>query len=120
MELPTSNFAASSLLVLFIPSHDRNGNVIDHEFWVDEALNWCGRNFGGATAFPQGRGVWRDDSLGGKLHFDNPTIVQCYTTLALIETNATELTKFLRRLGQEANQAAVGWVINDIYYEYRF
>ena len=47
--------AASTLLVLFIPSRDRNDRAIDQAHWVDEALNALGTLFGGATAFPQGK-----------------------------------------------------------------
>jgi hypothetical protein len=68
--------SASTTLVLFVPSVDRDGESIDQEHWVAEALAVLGRLFGGATAFPQGRGVWRDDERGGQLIFDAPVIVQ--------------------------------------------
>ena len=48
--------AASTLLVLFIPSKDRSNVRIDQAYWVGEALRVLGTLFGGATAFPQGRG----------------------------------------------------------------
>ena len=69
--------SASTLLVLFIPSHDRFDRPIDQAHWVQESLSVLGTPFGGATAFPQGRGVWRDDAQGGKLLFDTPVIIQC-------------------------------------------
>lgn len=47
---------ASTLLVLFIPSRDRNDGAIDQGSWVDGALRTLGTLFGGATAFPQGKG----------------------------------------------------------------
>ena len=47
--------------------------------------------FGGATAFPQGKGVWRDDAQGGKLLFDEPVVIQCYTSEQKIESRADEL-----------------------------
>ncbi len=58
--------AASALLVLFIPSKDRSDNPINQQFWVEEALSTLGTLFGGATAFPQGKGIWRDDAQGGQ------------------------------------------------------
>ena len=61
--------AASTLLVLFIPSKDRSDQPIYQRYWIDEALIVLGTLFGGATAFPQGKGVWRDDAQGGKLLF---------------------------------------------------
>jgi hypothetical protein len=32
-----------------------------------------GNLFGGATAYPRGKGVWRDDEQGGKLPFESPS-----------------------------------------------
>ena len=57
--------AASTLLVLYLPSKDRFDQAIDQGYWVGEALKVLGESFGGATAFPQGKGVWRDDAQGG-------------------------------------------------------
>jgi hypothetical protein len=50
--------SASTTLVLFVPSVDRFEMAVDQEYWVAETLSVFGRLFGGATAFPQGRGVW--------------------------------------------------------------
>jgi hypothetical protein len=63
-ELLGASRAESTLLVLFIPSVDRFSQPIDQEVWVDQALKVLGECFGGATAYPQGRGVWRDDARG--------------------------------------------------------
>jgi hypothetical protein len=61
------------LVVLFIPSVERDGvSVIDQPRWVDAALEMFGRVFGGATAFPKAKGVWRDDEAGGRLVLDEP------------------------------------------------
>jgi hypothetical protein len=84
---------ATTLLVLFIPSKDRTDRPIDQGYWVDETLTALGTLFGGATAFPQGKGVWRDDAQGGKLLFDEPVVIQCYT-----------LSAFVRRFIVEASQ----------------
>lgn len=115
-----ANKAASTLLVLFIPSRDRFDRAIDQNHWVNEALATLGRLFGGATAFPQGRGVWRDDAQGGKLLFDEPVVIQCYTAEELIEQEADNLRDFLHRLGREAQQGAVGFVIDRDYLEIGF
>ncbi len=72
--------SASTLLVLFIPSKDRFDRLIDQAYWTGQALEVLGHLFGGATAFPQGRGVWRDDAQGGKLLYDEPVVIQCYTS----------------------------------------
>jgi hypothetical protein len=112
--------AASSLLVLFIPSKDRGDAPIDQPYWVGEALRVLGKLFGGATAFPQGKGVWRDDAQGGRLLFDEPVVIQCYTSEQILEKNAGALRQFLHRLGQEARQGAIGLVIDGDYLEIGF
>ena len=112
--------AASTLLVLFIPSKDRSNEPIDQAYWVGEALRVLGTLFGGATAFPQGRGVWRDDVQGGALLFDEPVIIQCYTGEQALEQHAPARRDFLHRMGREARQGAVGLVIDRDYLEIGF
>jgi hypothetical protein len=111
---------ASTLLVLFIPSKDRHGRPIDQDRWVREALGVLGEHFRGATAFPKGLGVWRDDDQGGKLLFDEPVVIQCYTSEEVLLEHAKTLKKFLERLGKETRQGAVGLVIDQEYLEIRF
>lgn len=106
--------------MLFIPSVDRNEQPVDQERWESAALAILGELFGGATAFPQGRGVWRDDERGGALVYDAPVIVQCYTSFEAIDERADELRKFLLRMGEETHQGAVGFVIDRTYLEIRF
>lgn len=110
----------STVLVLFIPSVDRFSNPIDQEYWVTEALSVLGTLFGGATAFPQGRGVWRDDARRGRLVYDAPVIIQSYRSIEAIDAQAPKLREFLVRMGSEAAQGAVGFVIDRTYLEIRF
>ena len=110
--------SATTLLVLFIPSRDRNQKAtFDQQDWVDAALQTLGGLFGGATAYPQGKGVWRDDARAGNLVYDEPVVVQCYTSQKLIEKQAKKLREFLVRMGTETHQGAVGLVIDDQYLE---
>lgn len=80
-------------------------------------MEFLGRQFGGATAFPQGRGVWRDDRRGGRLVFDEPVIVNCYTNEAALEAGAEQLRDFLVEMGTDTGQGAVGLVIDCDYLE---
>jgi hypothetical protein len=112
--------SASTLLVLFVPSVDRYSKPIAQGRWVDESLKALGELFGGATAFPKGRGVWRDDALGGKLVYDKPVVIQCYTSERLIARSATQLREFLVRMGTETKQGAIGLVIDRDYLEIAF
>ena len=112
--------SASTLVVLFIPSQDRDEEGIDQDYWRDEALAVLGRLFGAATAYPKGKGVWRDDERGGKLLFDEPIVIQCYTSEDAIQRHADVLREFLVRMGTECRQGAVGFVIDRDYLEIRF
>jgi hypothetical protein len=112
--------SASNLVVLFIPSQDRDEKLVDQPAWLEKALRALGILFGGATAYPQGRGVWRDDERGGKLLFDEPIVVHCYTSAAEIRRQAGALREFLVRMGTECRQSAVGFVIDRDYPEIRF
>ena len=110
------------LVVLFVPSVERDGvTAINQEYWVGEALETLGRLFGGATAFPRARGVWRDDERGGVLVKDEPVVLHCYTTPADIgdSDRLSRLGSFCRRMGREAHQGEIGLVIGDEYLAFR-
>jgi len=112
--------AESTLLVLFIPSVDRSGAAIDQDSWVSQALEMLGNESGGATAFPRARGVWRDDERDGQLVFDEPAVIQCYTSEEALEQRAPQLKDFLVTMGRETDQGAVGLVIDRDYLEIQF
>lgn len=110
------------LVVLFVPSVERDGTTpIDQDRWVDAALEMFGRVFGGATAYPKAKGVWRDDERNGALVKDEPVVVHCYTTRTDIEDsrNLAELASFCRTMGRDARQGEVGLVIGDEYFAIR-
>jgi hypothetical protein len=110
------------LLVVFIPSVERDGSTaVDQDRWVREALEMLGRVFGGATAYPRAKGVWRDDDREATLVFDEPVVIHCYTLLEDVENQASlaELGRFCRRMGRETNQGEVGLIIADEYIAIR-
>ncbi|MCY3023546.1 MAG: hypothetical protein NTW87_31585 [Planctomycetota bacterium] len=114
-----SSKTESTLLVLFIPSVDRDGKLCKQETWKNSALILLGELFGGATAFARGEGVWRDDERGQKLVFDQPYIIHCYTNDRDLRQKASDLRAFLVRMGKATNQGAVGLVIDRDYCEIR-
>ena len=106
------------LVVLFVPSADRDGKAVAHQAaWLEEALACLGELYGGATAYPRALGVWRDDERGGVLIKDEPYVLHCYTTPEDIEDERKlkALGAFCRRMGRETNQGEVGLVIGDEY-----
>jgi hypothetical protein len=113
----------STLLVLFIPSADRFGESLgkkEQSRWVRNALLVLGQRMGGATAFPRGLGVWRDDAREGGLVWDKPVLVQCYTTEETLAEHATPLREFMVAMGTKTRQGAIGFVIDRDYYEIGF
>jgi hypothetical protein len=105
-------------VTLFVPSVDREGEPIDQAYWSEQALATFGQLFRGATAFPPGRGVWRDDSRGGELVYDETQMVTSYVPEGAFEDPevATRLGEFLRRMGRDANQGEIGIVIDGTYF----
>ena len=113
----TSLPVGTSLVVVFVPSKDRDGQPIDQEYWVNEVLQTLGRLFRGATAYPRGKGVWRDDQRGGTLLTEEPVIVFSYVADPDLTTAAlADLYQTLSRMGREAKQGEIGVVIDGKYF----
>lgn len=122
MRSPLKGGRKRVLVVLFVPSVERDGTTpIDQDRWVDAALEMFGRVFGGATAYPKAKGIWRDDERDGALVKDEPVVVHCYTTPFDIEDgdNLAKLGGFCRTMGRDARQGEVGLVIGDEYFAIR-
>jgi len=106
----------SEQITIFIPSKDQLWNAIDQDRWADEALATLGRLFRGATAFPPGKGIWRDDDKGGTLLQEITVMIVSYVSKAELDKNLKKLRSFLHRFGREANQGEVGLIISGKYY----
>ncbi|HZY88848.1 MAG TPA: hypothetical protein VFE78_28750 [Gemmataceae bacterium] len=122
-ELLQAATAEASLLVLFIPSADREGDALgkkEQKRWVKRALKLLGGKFGGATAFPRGWGTWRDDAQGGRLVWDKPVLIQCFTDEAALREHTAELRQFLIEMGAGTNQGAVACVLDKTMYQIHF
>lgn len=102
--------------MIFVPSVDRDGRKLKGRSWTRPTLEILGRLFRGATAFPKGLGVWRDDNAAGKLVFDDTTIVFSYIAPSELTKKALQgLREFLHRMGRETNQGEVGLVMDGHY-----
>jgi hypothetical protein len=107
----------TSLLTTFVPSKDRSSQAINQDYWVNEILKTLGTLFRGATAYPRGQGVWRDDAQGGVLIQEEPVIVFCYVAEGSITVAALEeLYRILARMGRETNQGEIGVVLDGKYF----
>jgi hypothetical protein len=104
------------MLILFVPSHQRDKTrLTDQDVWASKALEIMGRLYGGATGFPNLRGIWRDDEDGGKLLDDEPIMIQSLAKRADAEDEAklSELAAFLKLMGKKTKQGAIAIVFND-------
>lgn len=82
------------LVVLFVPSVERDERTpIDQTHWVDAALEMFGRVFGGATAYPKAKGIWRDDERSGALGRTNR--LSCTATRHLRTSMTTTISPSL-------------------------
>lgn len=101
---------------VFVPSVDRHHQPVDQLGCREAALKTLGLLFRGATAFPPGRGVWRDDE-SGDLVFDDTVMVTSYLPADGLDAEALAgLRSFLHRMGRETRQGEIGLVIGDHYY----
>lgn len=115
--LGSRSAVGATQITLFIPSVDRDGHRIDQRSWAKRALTTLALLFRGATAFPPGRGAWRDDERTGKLIFDDTVIVTSYIDSRCLTARALQtLRTFLHQLGREAGQGEVGVVIGSRYH----
>jgi hypothetical protein len=117
--LGANRAVGTSEVLLFVPSVTRDRTPINQKEWVDQALSVMGQLFRGATAFPPGRGVWRDGERGGELVFDDTVMITSYADPEVIasETTLPELRRFLHRMGQEAGQGEVGLLVDGTYFD---
>lgn len=104
---------------VFVPSVDRDEKPIPkgQKYWVEECLRVMGKQFGGATAFPPSRGVWRDDERGGTLVYDETVIVFSYVAEDdLTGEGGQALMEFIKRLGLDGRQGEVGIFVDGRYF----
>lgn len=107
---------ADDTVIVFVPSHERDKTRIQNQdAWASQALDLMGKLYGGATGFPNLRGIWRDDANGGALLDDEPIMIQSLAKRADVENEEklTQLGEFLKLMGKKTKQGAVAVVFND-------
>ena len=106
------------LVILIIPSHDReNKPISDQEFWAEAAMDLFADLYRGATALETFKGVYK--SSDGTILYDKPIMIESYVDRSDLEdpTKLAELLRFIKRMGKKTKQAAVGLVINSVFHE---
>ncbi len=104
-------------VTLVVPSVTRSGDPVDQVYWREATLETFGQLFRGATAYPPGRGVWRDDAADDALVLENIVIVYSIVTSAVLDDEAIikPLVRFIRRLRIETDQGEVFLMIGDLH-----
>lgn len=106
------------LIILIIPSHDKKEEPLkDQDMWASSAMDLFAELYGGATAFQTFAGVYRCND--GRILHDKPILIECYAKRPDVEDRGklTDLLKFIKRMGRETRQAAVGLVVNSVFHE---
>jgi hypothetical protein len=109
------------LLVLFIPSADRDGKTLStQDEWKQNAMQMFGKSYGGATAMPRAEGVWRDDENAGALVLDFPILLHCYMTEEQAQDKKLQakVGAFCRKMGKEMRQGEVVLVLDGVFYSF--
>jgi hypothetical protein len=52
--------AVQDRVTIYIPSRDRNGEPVEFESWVGQAMELLSQIGGGATRMPPAHGAWRN------------------------------------------------------------
>jgi hypothetical protein len=106
------------LVIIFVPSHDKREQPLpDQDQWAHAACNLLGELFNGATAFRALAGVYK--APDGRILQDQPILVESYVEREDLEDvhKLRTLLSFLKRMGRETNQQAVGLVVNHVFHE---
>ncbi len=120
-KIPGATATRRVLLVLFIPSADRDGkNLSNQDEWKGKALEFFGATYGGGTAMARAEGIWRDDGRNGNLVRDFPILLHCYMTQeqAMDKKSLLKLGTFCRKMGKEMDQGEVAVVLDDIFHTF--
>jgi hypothetical protein len=106
-------------ICVFVPSLSRDEQKIDHELWRNETIRLMSKLFGGATTIA-GIGGWLDVEQGGKIKQEPISVVVSFITgKELITKNMVEFKDFLYRMGREAKQGEIGYLVDGVFYRIR-
>ena len=107
------------VVMVYVPSQERDGTSLDHEYWLRQTLEVMTELFGGATA-TLCEGAWRDDDQGGQIKREKVSTVESYMPKSQWNsTNAKALAGFLHRMGREARQGEIGLLVDHEYFPIR-
>jgi hypothetical protein len=110
-----------TLLVLFIPSKDKDGNNLkDQDVWASSAGSLLTELYGGATNMPPAEGRWYNEETRTTIT-ESVILIHCYLRQGAVndEEKYKKVAEFLHRMGKKTKQGEVVFVLGDILYRIR-
>jgi hypothetical protein len=110
--------ATQDRITIYVPSCDRDGNVVDFEPWVKKAMELLSQVGGGATRMPPAQGAWLNPDSGA-LITEDVTLVYSYVDGDALADRLSDIRKLLHEMGHALNQGEVIVEFNDTLYKIR-
>ena len=110
-----------TLLVLFIPSKDKDGNDLnDQDVWASSAGSLLSELYGGATNMPPAEGRWYNEETK-TIITEAVILIHCYLRQGAVHDGEKyrKVAEFLHRMGKQTKQGEVVFVLGDVLYRIR-
>ena len=88
---------------IYVPNHDKDGNAVAQDTWVNKALTLLSDICGGATAMPPIRGAWLN-AASGNLILEEPVLVYTYIDPDEFERRLAEVVQLVQEIGKQTRQ----------------
>lgn len=114
-----SKEATQDLVILAVPSHDRNNKLLSEALtgeWATNAMKLMADLYIGGTAYQAHLGVYKTDD--GHYLWDKPTIIESFADVEAIhdKERLNLLVGFAKRMGKTLDQASVMLVFGTVMY----
>jgi hypothetical protein len=110
--------ATQDQITIYVPSCDRDGNLVEFESWVRKAMELLSEVGGGATRMPPAQGAWRNPE-SGRLVMEDVTLVYSYVDGDALAARLPDIRQFMHEMGRALSQGEVVVEVNDTFYKIR-
>src|SRR5215207_1909971 len=93
-------------ITIYIPSRDRDGEPVEFENWVKQAMELLSQIRGGATRMPPVQGAWLNPE-SQVLIIEDVTLVYSYVDGDALAVRLPELRRFLHAMGRALRQGEI-------------
>jgi hypothetical protein len=103
------------LLAVYIPNKDQDGNQIDRDIWVTQALERFSEVGGGASAISDMKGAWINPKTG-ELVLEDTNLVYTFVLPDKFVEHIAELRALFHDFGKSTNQGEVMFYFGGVTY----